>query len=559
MSRTIHIKMISALFCLASGLQLLSCDYSLESLSLEQKIGQLFVVTAIVDNAQNQLLLAAKGYRTDADYIKQLIAGYHIGGVIFLGSNSCKEQIELTTTFQQCSALPLLIMQDLEWGLTMRLHDGLRFPRNQALGALAPEHDELIYQMGYEVGNQCKLLGVHMNLAPVVDVNNNPANPVINDRSFGEDVERVARKAEQFMRGLQDAGIIACAKHFPGHGDTTVDSHYDVPCIKHTRERLESCELYPFKWMIGNGVKAIMVAHMEVPALEPAEHLPSSLSHNVITTLLRQELGFKGLIITDALDMRGVTKHHHAGELELKALQAGNDILLCSTDVPKAIATIKQAIADGRLSEQELDEHVRAVLALKAWAGCEKLPNFDQSLLCTPAAQQLKKELYTRAITVARDDSNLLGALAHTTQPIACIEFHQDQPSYFVRSLARQMPLVLHGLPAFAENQFVQGMIAHLGSDTVVVSVLGMSRSAAAQFGVTQGTLDCLRILKESGKKVVIVAFGNAYSLPLFKDADAVVIAYEGDIDAQLAAADVVSGIAQATGIMPVLSKTPII
>ncbi len=555
MSTTIKIKAISALFCLANSLHLLSCDYALATLSLEQKIGQLFVVTAIVDNAQNQLLLAAKGYRTDAAYIKQLIADYHIGGVIFLGSNSCKEQAELTQELQQCSTLPLLIMQDLEWGLTMRLHDALRFPRNQALGALAPEHDELIYQMGYEVGKQCKLLGVHMNLAPVVDVNNNPANPVINDRSFGEDIACVARKAEQFMRGLQDAGIIACAKHFPGHGDTTVDSHYDLPCIKHTRERLDSCEFYPFKRMISNGVKAIMSAHMEVPALEPAAHLPSSLSHNVVTTLLRQELGFKGLIITDALDMRGVTKHHHAGELELKALQAGNDILLCSTDVPKAIATIKQAIADGRLSEQELDEHVRVVLSLKAWAGCEKLPNFDQSLLCTPAAQSLKKELYAHAITVARDDSNFLDTLAQTKQPIACIELGQDQPSHFVRSLARQMPLMLHTLPASADNQFVQGMIDHLYGDTVLVSVLGMSRFAAMQFGVTQRTLDCLRILKESGKKVVVVAFGNAYSLPLFKDADAVVIGYEGDVDAQLAAADVISGTAQATGILPVLRE----
>ncbi|MBS1987052.1 hypothetical protein JST99_03940 [Candidatus Dependentiae bacterium] len=555
MSTTIKIRAFSVLFCLANSLHLLSCSYSFATLSLEQKIGQLFVVTAIVDNAQNQLLLAAKGYRTDAAYIKQLIADYHIGGVIFLGSNSCQEQAELTQELQQCSALPLLIMQDLEWGLAMRLHDALRFPRNQALGALAPEHDELIYQMGYEVGKQCKLLGVHMNLAPVVDVNNNPANPVINDRSFGEDIACVARKAEQFMRGLQDAGIIACAKHFPGHGDTTVDSHYDLPCIKHTRERLDSCELYPFKRMISNGVKAIMSAHMEVPALEPAAHLPSSLSHNVVTTLLRQELGFKGLIITDALDMRGVTKHHHAGELELKALQAGNDILLCSTDVPKAIATIKQAIADGRLSEQELDEHVRVVLSLKAWAGCEKLPNFDQSLLCTPAAQSLKKELYAHAITVARDESHLLEALAQTKRPITCIEIGQDQSSHFVRSLENQMPMMVHTLPASADNQFVQDMIDHLYGDTVLVSVLGMSRFAAMQFGVTQRTLDCLRILKESGKKVVVVAFGNAYSLLLFKDADAVVIAYEGDVDAQQAAADVVSGTTQATGIVPITSK----
>jgi len=323
-----------------------------------------------------------------------------VGGVIFLGKGTLEKQFNLTKEFQQLSAIPLLICMDFEWGLTMRVSDAMKFPRNNILGFLPPEHDNLIYQMGYEIGKQCKALGVHVNLAPVVDVNNNPNNPVINTRSFGSDKELVAYKSILYMKGLQDAGIIACAKHFPGHGDTDADSHYDLPYLSHLKERLHDVELFPFARMIDEGVMAIMSAHLEVPSLEKAIHLPASLSYSILTTLLKQEMGFEGLIITDGLGMVGVTKYHELGELELKALQAGNDLLLCPVDVPTAVKAIKKAILDGRYSEQELDKHVFKVLKAKAWAQVDRIPeSFDRHEFFSDSAQVLQQKLYEHIIT----------------------------------------------------------------------------------------------------------------------------------------------------------------
>lgn len=526
---------------------------TLDSLSLEQKIGQLFIVTAIAEDQANAPFSLNKPYRTDKEYVKELITDYHIGGVIFLGSNTCQNQVVLTQEFQQTSTIPLLIAQDFEWGLTMRLRDGVRFPRNQALGALAPEYDHLIYEMGYEIGMQCKALGVHMNLAPVVDVNNNPHNPVINDRSFGENKERVAQKGSLYIKGLQDAGIIACAKHFPGHGDTYVDSHYDLPRIDHTKERLYDIELHPFKQIIDEGVvKAIMSAHLEVPALEPQEHTPASLSSSIIA-ILKQELGFNGIIITDGLDMMGVIKHHEPGALELQALIAGNDILLCSTDVPKAIATIKQAVLDGTITQEMLDYHVSKILVLKEWAGCSCLsPDFDYDALHSEQAYRLKEELYTHVITIARDDAGYVPV----TNPATCIQIGQENGlSHFNITLHNRLLAPFYAIPIHAEQESIDSIISQITTDTVIVSLLGMSRFARDQFNISASTLYCLEELKKAEKKVIAVVFGNAYSVPLLADASAVIIAYEDAIQAQEAAAQVIIGTIQPTGILPVLGQ----
>ncbi|MDR3551172.1 MAG: glycoside hydrolase family 3 N-terminal domain-containing protein [Candidatus Babeliales bacterium] len=374
-------------------------DLMLMQLTLDQKIGQLMVVAAVSDPAMNAEFMQEAVHTMDVQSIKKLITDYHVGGVIFLGMSELEKQFALTQDFQQLSAIPLLVCMDFEWGLTMRLRDAMMFPRNDVLGLLSPLQDDLIYQMGYEIGKQCKALGVHLNLAPVVDVNNNPKNPVINSRSFGADKELVAHKAILYMQGLQDAGIMACAKHFPGHGDTDVDSHYDLARITHARERLDDIEFFPFKKLIKAGCMAIMIAHLEVSALEPREYLPTSLSHAVVTALLKDEFDFKGLIITDSLGMVGVTKYHQPGELELEALQAGNDILLCPVDVPKAVAIIKQAISQGRFSEQELDKRVLKVLKFKAWAKSGSMPEaFDRKKFFSYDAQVLQQKLYAHAI-----------------------------------------------------------------------------------------------------------------------------------------------------------------
>jgi beta-glucosidase-like glycosyl hydrolase len=275
----------------------------------------------------------------------------------------------------------------------MRLKNTVSFPRNAILGA--QKDYDLVYEMSQEIGRQLASIGVHMNLAPVVDVNSNPRNPVIGSRSFGDNPHDVALNGIAFARGLHDAGILSCAKHFPGHGDTTTDSHVTLPVVNHPRERLDSIELAPFIELINHQIPAIMTAHLAVPALEPDITKPASLSRAVVTDLLKNELQFTGLVITDGLGMRGASDAYKPGELELQALLAGNDILLCPLDVPKAALLIEQAITDGHFAEQELNHRVEKILRAKAWAfnhHPESVnPVYDYKQLHTPHAYALQK------------------------------------------------------------------------------------------------------------------------------------------------------------------------
>jgi beta-N-acetylhexosaminidase len=336
----------------------------LSDLTLDQKIGQLFMVAAVADEQLAWETIAKKSYRMDKKYITELIEDYHIGGIIFLGKSDVAKQQERTECFQSLSETPLLIGQDLEPGRVgkSRFEDFI-YPNNQALGSF----DDLsnTYDIATEIGQFCSRLGVHINFAPVADVNNNPKNPVIDDRSFGDNPQLVLRHAIAFARGLSHSGIIACAKHFPGHGDTLLDSHITLPQIDHDRERLDRIELYPFKELIKKGIPAIMIGHLAVVALESEKNIPASLSKNIVTELLRKEFSFEGIIITDALDMAGVTHYYADGDAELRALLAGNDILLCPIDVPKAIEAIKNALKSGIITEKAIDMHVERILKIK--------------------------------------------------------------------------------------------------------------------------------------------------------------------------------------------------
>ncbi len=362
-------------------------EKTLASLTVREKIGQLFVVAAASCFDQQEEALATAlfkaPYKMDPEYIKQLIIEHKIGGLIFLFKSTPDKQIDAVNEYQALSAVPLLIGQDCEWGLSMRLYETISYPRNGDLAHLTDKN--LVYELGKEIGRQCKAVGVHMNFAPVVDVNNNPDNAVIGSRSFGNDPECVAHAGLLMMRGLQDAGVLACAKHFPGHGGTAVDSHFDLPLITHAKDRLESVELVPFKHLIAHGVCAIMSAHLAVPALEKEAHRASSLSHATITDLLEQELGFSGLKITDGLGMQAITSHYEPGIIELEAALAGNDIILCPLDVPKAIDLIEQAVRAGTIAEQDLDRRVLKILKAKEWAGCHTFAPIDKAV----AAAQL--------------------------------------------------------------------------------------------------------------------------------------------------------------------------
>ncbi len=356
----------------------------------------------------------------------------------------------------------------------MRLQEGVvTFPRAMTLGALSPENDYLIYELGKEIGRQCKLLGVHINFAPVADVNNNPHNPVINTRSFGDSPEKVARKAALYMKGLADAGILACGKHVPGHGDTDIDTHHGRCTISHSEERLRQVELAPFKHLIEMGIPALMTAHIDVPALSKEESVPATLSYTILTQLLRKEFGFKGLIITDGLGMKGITDDFKLGDLEVKALKAGNDILLCPVDVPKAIESIKQAIRNGEIDEKEINIKVERILQTKRTV-ISDTPQFEKADLCTSYAQNLKKKLYRAATTIARDRDNQL-PLKKQKKPITLITFGKDTAP-FIRTLQKYIN-VDHR--AFKFNTPLEILDQHVfdEDEQIIVSIHVPSRS----------------------------------------------------------------------------------
>ncbi len=372
---------------------------TLASLTLREKIGQLFVVATASSFEQQEEALATalfkSPYKIDSAYIRELIEHYHIGGLIFLFKSTPEKQIDAINEYQALSKVPLLISQDCEWGLSMRLYNTLVYPRNAVLGRLSD--GALIYQLGREIGRQCKAVGIHMNFSPVTDVNNHPDNMLIGSRSFGVDAHHVARCALFMMRGLQDAGVLACAKHFPGHGDTSVDSHLDLPLLTHDKKRLQALELIPFKHLIEHGVAAVMNAHLAVPAYEPDKHRASSLSHAIVTDLLEQELNFEGLKITDGLGMIAITKYYEPGYAELEAFLAGNDIILCPLDVPKAVVLIERAIHEGRITEHELDRRVLKILKAKEWSGATHFEPIDKEKalreINAPSAFQLQNKL----------------------------------------------------------------------------------------------------------------------------------------------------------------------
>ena len=326
-------------------------DETIKSMSLEQRIAQLMVVRVPLNMDDKR-----------AQEFSQRMNRYGVGGVCFF-AGTAQRQVALTRRFQHDARIPLLVCIDGEWGLGMRLKDTYSFPRNALLGRLTPDYDSLVYRMGEEIGRQCRMMGIHINFAPVVDINSNPRNPVIGTRSFGTDRERVSQLGIMYALGQQSQGVIATAKHFPGHGDTETDSHFELPVINHSRAYIDSVDTYPFRRLIQAGVQGVMVAHLQVNALDPKR--PSSLSPAVVTDLLRNELGFQGLIITDGLDMKGVTNSYGNGRGELAALIAGNDILLLPPDVEKAIQLIKTEADNNDSIRQLVDYHCRRVLRAK--------------------------------------------------------------------------------------------------------------------------------------------------------------------------------------------------
>src|SRR5436190_9161962 len=366
-------------------------DSVFNSLTPEQRIAQLMVI-----RAHSNL---------GADHIAKMtsdIQQYNVGALCFFQGGPIR-QANLTNFYQSITKTPLMITIDGEWGVGMRLDSVTKYPYQLTLGAM--ENQRLVYEMGLAVGEQCKRLGIHVNYAPVVDINNNPNNPVIGFRSFGEDKDKVIKFGIAYMKGMQDAGIMACAKHFPGHGDVDVDSHLDLPVINKTREQLDSNELKPFRELINAGIGSVMVAHLSVPAIDSGEHRASSISKNTVTGVLRNDIGFNGLTFTDALEMKGVAKYFPGGVISVEALIAGNDMLCLPEDVGKAIEAIKQAIDSNRLTWADIDSKVKKVLKAKYQLGLNQLKPIDTTNLIrdlNAKADAIRMKVAKETITVLK-------------------------------------------------------------------------------------------------------------------------------------------------------------
>ncbi|MCB0698524.1 MAG: serine hydrolase [Chitinophagaceae bacterium] len=518
-------------------------DSVYNQLNESERIGQLFMVAAY-----------SGGKNYNEEDIAKLVQAHQIGGLIFI-QGTPEAQATQNNTFQRMAQVPLLIGMDAEWGLGMRLTGVRDMPRQMMVGATYDT--SMAYALGAAIATQCKRLGVHINFGPVVDVNNNPKNPIINARSYGEDKEWVSRMGIAYMRGLQDNGVMACAKHFPGHGDTETDSHKDLPTINKSMQQLEALELYPFRKLINAGVKSMMVAHLDIPALEKEPHVPTTLSKNTITNLLKEKLGFDGLVFTDALNMQGVAKYFEPGEADLRAFLAGNDVLLFSQDVPTAIAKIQQALADGKVTRADLEQRVKKILAAKYDAGLSKWKPVDGRNInddLNKSTLTLQYRMAQGAVTFVRDRNNLLNRIIRKNGSVGYIGVNASGGTEILDKLKEEFPPIkAHWLPNTTKPATVTRAVELTDDyDITIVAVhnLGFYPSGG-DYGLTAQQMSYLKQIQNK-KNVVLVLMGNPYLLQNFCNFKSVLIAYEDDFSTRKVIADILLGIAPARGKLPV-------
>ncbi|MFI5150073.1 MAG: glycoside hydrolase family 3 N-terminal domain-containing protein [Bacteroidia bacterium] len=522
-------------------------DSVFATLSPERRIGQLFMVAAYSNKD-----------KAHVNEIKKLITEQGIGGLIFFQGGP-KREANLCNLYQGLSEVPLLISIDGEWGLAMRLDSTVQFPRQMTLGAI--QDDSLIYEMGKEIARECRRMGIQVNLAPVADINNNPNNPVISNRSFGENKYLVARKAGMYMKGMQDAGVLANAKHFPGHGDTDSDSHKTLPVINQCIQRMDTLELYPFRELFRQGLGSVMVAHLNVPCYDTAKNMAATLSPKIVNGLLKDTLGFKGLIFTDALNMRGVAKFYAPGLVDLKALLAGNDVLLFSEDVPTAIEEIKKAMVKGLITQEEIDKRCRKILKAKYWCGLAKAEKISliriYEDLNNRRADLLNRKLADAAMTVLKNDNNLLPLKRLDTLRIATVSLGYEDPSAFDEMLNNYMPVSHLGITKDAKQNLGDSILRKLKDyNTIILCVNNTNNSPKKDFGLSdlcRHLLDSICSMKN--KHIIVDVFANPYLLTLFKEvekADAVVLSYEWSSYTQNSSAALIFGGIGASGKIPV-------
>ncbi len=521
-------------------------DSVFQKLDVNQRLGQLFMIRAHSDKGSEHI-----------NDVKRQVKEYGVGGLCFF-QGTPEKQAKLTNDYQAIAKVPLMISMDAEWGLGMRMKKStISFPRQMALGAI--EDNRLIYDMGKEVARQLRRLGVHVNFAPVVDVNNNPKNPVINTRSFGENRLNVAVKSYMYSQGMQDFGVMACAKHFPGHGDTDVDSHYDLPIITHDRKRLDSIELFPFKVLSRFGVGSVMVAHLHVPILDATKHLPTTLSRKVISTLLKKELQFKGLVFTDALEMKGVTKHFPPGEIEVKALEAGVDVLLMPEDVNKAVSSVKAAFASGRLDSVQIYDRVKKVLRSKYQLQLTERQRISEENiredLNSNEARALKRKLIQNSMTLAVDEGRLVPFTKLDQKKFASISLGTNSKTTFQKTLEKYKKMTHYQIKEVSAGDLDQKRRQLKDKDVIIIGLHDMSSYAKKDFGLSPNEISFVNKLAME-KEVVLTVFGSPYSLLNFNKQKHVLVAYSEDEDTQELAAQALFGVYGIKGKLPVSASS---
>lgn len=516
-------------------------DSVYNSLTFEEKVGQLFMVAAYSNKKEDHF-----------NDIDKLISDYKIGGLIFFQGGPVR-QAKLTNRYQAKSKVPLLIGIDAEWGLSMRLDSTVKYPWNMTLGAI--KDVKLIENMGSQMAQQCKRLGVHFTFGPVVDINTNPNNPIIGNRSYGELKENVSEKALAYMKGLQNGGVFATAKHFPGHGDTETDSHLTLPIVKFQRDRLNEVELYPYRELIKNGLSSIMVAHLNVPSIEERPGYPTSISYKAVTEILKNELNFKGLIFTDALNMKGASNFLQPGDIDLEAFLAGNDILLFPENVPKAILKFKEAFESNKLDENRLKESVIKILNHKYLANLQNFKSIEinnlYSDLNQPEYQALIFKMFENAITLLKNDSEFLPIKKLDKEKIAYIKLGEDNHEPFLNQLKDHADVT--EISAFN----LDTALIELTPFTKVIIGYHKPDNAWKKNELTLREIYWIdRISKE--KQTILTVFSKPYSLnkiPEFSNIKSVLLAYQNNENAQKIAADIIFGAKASKGNIPVTIK----
>jgi beta-N-acetylhexosaminidase len=515
-------------------------DSVFKTFSKEQKIAQLMVI-----RAHSNL-----GPDHEAQVV-DMIRKYNVGALCFFQGGPVR-QANLTNFYQSISKTPLMITTDGEWGLGMRLDSVLKFPFQLTMGAL--KDDQVIYDIGRAIGEQMKRIGVHVDFAPVVDINNNPDNPVIGYRSFGQDKYKVAQFGVAYMKGLQDAGIMACAKHFPGHGDVAVDSHLDLPVINKSRLQLDTLELYPFRQLFKAGIGSVMIGHLAVPSIDSTSNMPASLSRKLISDVLKNDLYYEGLIFTDALEMKGVTKYFPAGEAAVQALIAGNDMLCLPESVPDAIDAVRKAIRKKRLKWTDIDQKVKRVLYAKYQLGLHKTQWTDTTNLINDLnakTDYLRSNVARNTITLLRNENKILPF--STEGKMAYVGMGLDTQNQFARRLKEELNADTFYLSykdsAERLNQLVESIKSH-NYDKIIIGVHNYSNRPAGNYGISRTALNLWDSLQSN--KTITCVFGNAYAVQYFSTAPVLVAFYQDDDITQNAGVDFLESKLGAKGTLPV-------